>query len=309
MGRRRRQQAPFDGVLVVDKERGPTSHDVVARARRALGTSAIGHAGTLDPMATGVLVLAVGQATKLVPWLTAADKAYEARLRLGVGTDSHDADGEVVTRAPVPPFDAATLTAAARAFLGPHRQFPPALSAIRVDGKRLHERVRAGEEVEVPARDVVLHEVEAWREDEHTLGLRLRAAKGFYVRSFGRDLAARLGTCGHLVALRRTASGAFDLEGALPSAALAAEGGGAEAGGARLGLAEAAAKVLPTVEVDGEGAKDAAHGRPVLQVAAALAEGEEAALLHQGALIAVARRDGERLRVVRGFPAAAGASA
>lgn len=291
--------------MVVDKPIGPTSHDVVSAARRALGTRAIGHAGTLDPMASGVLVLAVEEGTKLVPWLTADDKAYEATLRLGAHTTTLDAMGEVLETAPVPDLDPPTVARAAASFLGLRPQQAPAVSAIKVDGVRLHERARRGEVVDAPVRDVWLHAVDVLGVSVHDEGvdvrLSLRTGKGFYVRSFGRDLAAALGTVGHLVALRRVASGRFTIDEACALDELARE--------RIVPLASAVGRVLPTLPLDDAGATDARHGRPVRSLsfevdgARELAEGADAAMLHEGTLVAVGRREGELLRVVRGFVA------
>jgi len=288
---RRGKKPTVHGVVVLDKPGGPTSHDLVSKARKALNTRAVGHAGTLDPMATGVLVLAIGEGTKLVPYLTADDKSYAASLVLGVATDSLDADGEETARAPVPSLTLEAVQEAARSFLGPHQQRAPKVSAIRVDGKRLHERVRAGEEVEAPLRDVVLYEVEVTAVEGARILLELRAAKGFYVRSFGRDLAEALGTVGHLDALRRTASGRFTLEDATPLEALGPE--------SLMPLAEAAARVMPCVAIDDAAAEDARHGRPVRDERAA-GEGV-VGLLHGGALVAIASRAGDAFHVARGI--------
>ncbi len=298
---KRRGRGGVEGIVVVDKPSGFTSHDVVARARRALGTRAVGHAGTLDPMATGVLVLAVGRATKLVPWLTATDKRYEATLRLGVATHSLDADGEIVARASVPALDGATVQRAAEAFLGRRGQRAPAVSAIKVGGRRLHERVRKGERVEPPVREVELFAVRVRALEGCEVRLGLHCGKGFYVRSFGRDLAEALGTVGHLSALRRTASGPFTLDDAVAFDRLAE---------ARpLGLAEAVRRWMPQVELSDRAFEDARHGRPIaledlstpLPPLAGGTEDEVLALLHEGALVALARREGRGLRVVRGF--------
>lgn len=284
------RRAPH-GVLVVDKPAGMTSHDVVARARRALRTRAVGHAGTLDPGATGVLVIAVGEATKLVPWLTAADKAYTATLRLGVATDSLDADGVVVASETPPDVDRDTVQREANAFLGPHRQQAPAVSAIKVDGVRLHARARRGEAVEPPFRDVELHSVVIDAVEGPDIHLSLRCAKGFYVRSFARDLAARLGTLGHLTALRRTGSGRFELADACRLE---------DVSHARLlPLVEATARVLPTAEVDAAQAADARCGRRLRGLPAG-----ELAILESGRLIAIVRPDPAEPgvhRVARGF--------
>jgi tRNA pseudouridine55 synthase len=279
------------GVLVVDKPAGMTSHDVVARARRALRTRTVGHAGTLDPAATGVLVVAVGEATKLVPWLTAADKTYTATIRLGVATDSLDADGAIVASETPPALDRETVRRAADAFLGPHRQQAPAVSAIKVDGVRLHARARRGEVVEPPFRDVELISVAIESVEGPDIHLSLRCGKGFYVRSFARDLAASLGTLGHLTALRRTASGRFELSDACRLDEVAR---------ARLlPLVEATARVLPTVAIEESQATDARCGRRLR----GLPEGE-LAILESGRLVAIVRPDPAEPgvhRVARGF--------
>lgn len=297
-------------MLVVDKPLGPTSHDVVARARRALRTREIGHAGTLDPMATGVLVLAVGEATKLVPYLTADDKRYEARLRLGTATSSLDAQGDVTETAPVPALELATVQRAAESFLGEHDQEAPVVSAIKVDGEALHRRVRRGEKVEAPVRRVVLHSVRVHSVEGDEVAFEVHAGKGFYVRSFGRDLARALGTVGHLVALRRTASGRFHVHDAVPFEALSpGDEASREALLARLLPLEAAVAALPRVSLTERGAKDAFHGRPV-GLAEGVAEGAEsivagrpcALFAPDGSLLAIGElRDPTSLRVVRGF--------
>lgn len=279
------------GVLVVDKPAGMTSHDVVARVRRALRTRAVGHAGTLDPAATGVLVVAVGEATKLVPWLTAADKSYTATIRLGVATDSLDADGTIVASETPPTLDRETVQRAADAFLGPHRQQAPAVSAIKVDGVRLHARARRGEVVEPPFRDVELHEVAIDAVEGADVHASLRCGKGFYVRSFARDLASRLGTVGHLTALRRTASGRFELVDACRLEEVAQD--------RLLPLVDATARVLPTLEIDAEQAADARCGRRLRGLPAG-----ELAILESGRLVAIVRPDPAEPalhRVARGF--------
>lgn len=297
-------------MLVVDKPLGPTSHDVVARARRALRTREIGHAGTLDPMATGVLVLAVGEATKLVPYLTADDKRYEARLRLGAATSSLDAQGDVTETAPVPALELAAVQRAAEAFLGEHDQEAPVVSAIKVDGEALHRRVRRGEKVEAPVRRVVLHSVRVRSVEGDEVAFEVHAGKGFYVRSFGRDLARALGTVGHLVALRRTASGRFHVDDAVPFEALSpGDEASREALLARLLPLEAAVAALPRVSLTERGAKDAFHGRPVglaegvAEGASSIGEGRPCALFApDGSLLAIGElREPSSLRIVRGF--------
>lgn len=207
------------GLLVVDKPAGMTSHDVVGRIRRLAGTRRVGHAGTLDPMATGVLVVGVGQATRLLGLLALTDKDYTATVRLGVTTGSDDADGPVLETAPPDAVAAVADEAIATAVLGltgDLLQVPPAVSAIKVDGRRAYDRAREGEQVELAARPVTVtrFDVLARRGDE--LDVTVTATTGTYIRSLARDLGAALGVGGHLTALRRTRSGRFGLADAVP---------------------------------------------------------------------------------------------
>jgi tRNA pseudouridine55 synthase len=305
----------LDGVLVVDKPRGPTSHDVVRRLRRALGVRAIGHAGTLDPMATGVLVAAVGEATKLVPWLTAHDKGYEATIALGVETDTLDAEGVEVRRVPPNALlcdalratrgaeSSPTLRAAFDAERARTLQSPPAYSAIRTEGERAFVRARRGEPVEIEARPVVVRRLEllASSAEPPVLKIAVDVGKGYYVRALARDLAGALGTVGHLTELRRTYSGCFTareaqrLDVAADVLRAAVEP-----------LAKAAARAMPTARLTDAGARDARHGRLVL---AADLEGTlspfapSAWLDGEGHLVAVGQLEGDRGRVLRGFAA------
>lgn len=300
----------MDGFLPVDKPRGPTSHDVVAQARKALGTRAVGHAGTLDPMATGLLVLLVGEATRLSAYLTADDKSYEATVRFGEATDTLDADGAVterVTDRAAPTHDA--VASALAAMVGPMMQVPPAVSAIKRDGVPMHERVRRGEAVDLDARPVTLlaATLRATRPDVAECDLAITCSKGFYVRSLARDLAAALGTVGHLTALRRTRSGGLSVEGAVPGEALRAAARGDVA--ARESLRAAvrpvrdAATLMRAVEVSAEHARELGFGRAVASDEAA---GEGILVTHEGRVLCVASvRDGV-LRVTRGFARAAG---
>lgn len=308
----RRSRSSVHGVLVVDKPRGPTSHDVVQIIRRALHTRAVGHAGTLDPMATGVLVVAVGEATKLVRWLTADDKVYEATVALGAETDTLDAEGKVVDEMSSEGVDLGLARAAATAFVGTYLQRPPLFSAIRVDGERLHEKARRGEKVDVPEREVTVRELEIRSADERAVDLRVVCAKGFYVRALGRDLARALGTCGHLSALRRTKSGAFSVEDAVDMATIE---GARDDDTARAALAGRlvslvdACGAMPKVVLDERGVRDARHGRQVRAAGAPPDGTEPVALLDPGgALVAVARSCGDHLRVVRGFAGQSGAA-
>lgn len=293
-----------DGVLVVDKPKGPTSHDVVARVRKALKTRAVGHAGTLDPMATGVLVVAVGEGTKLVPWLTAADKAYEATIRLGEATDTLDAEGQLTERVPVPEElrawagGAPTLEAALAAERARTLQVPPAFSAIKVDGVRAHTMARKGEAVALAPRVVEVRSLELTGArvdgDAVLLDVRVVAAKGYFVRSLARDLAAALGTAGHLTKLRRVKSGAFCIEDAVALDALTSA--------SLLSLEAAAAKALPVSVLSPDGVKAAGHGQRVsLEHVRDPHEAPSAWLDEDGRLIAIGESRSDGGRVLRGF--------
>ncbi len=297
-------------VLAIDKPLGPTSHDVVAWARRALGTRAIGHAGTLDPAASGVLVLAIGEGTKLVPYLTLDDKEYDATLTLGAETDTLDAEGQVIERANVPPLTLEDVRRVAQTFVGPSRQRAPIFSAIKRGGVALHELARKGEEVEAPERDVEAFSIDVRALDSTRIDVHLHVGKGYYVRSFARDLARALGTVGHLTALRRTRSGAFDLSTCVDGAQLRDGAKGVE--GARDALTSAlqgrcvslldAVPSLTTLRLDEALERDARHGKPLAPPGMdALIEGAACKLVRDDTLVAIARREGDHVRVVRGF--------
>ena len=215
-----------DGLVIVDKPAGWTSHDVVARTRRLAATKKVGHAGTLDPMATGVLVLGVGRATRLLTYLVGVDKEYTATVRLGQDTVTDDAEGEI-TSAPGAAgllradgtVDSAALETALASLRGPIQQVPSQVSAIKVDGRRSYARVRQGEDVELPARPVTVHRLEvtapprpgtAGTTPVVDVDVVVGCSSGTYVRALARDLGAALGTGGHLTALRRTRVGPFD---------------------------------------------------------------------------------------------------
>lgn len=209
-----------DGLLVVDKPSGWTSHDVVGRARRLCATRKVGHAGTLDPMATGVLVLGIGRATRLLTFLVGCDKDYTATIRLGQTTITDDAEGEVTATVPAGGVTAEGLRAAVRELTGDIQQVPSSVSAIKVKGERSYHRVRAGEDVELPARPVTVSrfEVLVTREGEVDgipvldVDVEVTVSSGTYVRALARDLGSALGVGGHLTALRRTRVGAFTLD-------------------------------------------------------------------------------------------------
>ena len=247
-----------DGLLVVDKPAGWTSHDVVARTRRLAGTRKVGHAGTLDPMATGVLVLGVGRATRLLGHLALTDKAYAATIRLGAVTVTDDAEGELVATVDASAVTDAAVAAAVAGLTGPLEQVPSAVSAIKVDGKRAYARVRAGEDVELPARRVTVSRFEVLSRRGDDLDVVVECTSGTYVRALARDLGAALGVGGHLTALRRTRVGPFGLETASTLDQLAAQG----AVDAAVVLLDAAvAASLPRRDLTPDEAVDLSHGR------------------------------------------------
>jgi tRNA pseudouridine55 synthase len=209
-----------DGVLIVDKPAGPTSHDVVARVRRVAGQRRVGHAGTLDPPATGVLVVALGKATRLLPFLPLEPKRYLATIRFGSATDTLDATGEVTATAPASHLDRDAVAARLAAMTGPQLQVPPMVSAIKIGGERLYAKARRGEEVERAARPVVLHALELLDWDGDDAGgplavVDVTCSGGTYVRSLADDLGKVLDSAAHLAVLRRTAVGGFTADRAV----------------------------------------------------------------------------------------------
>ncbi|MCX7542663.1 tRNA pseudouridine(55) synthase TruB [Corynebacterium sp. P5848] len=244
------------GLVIVDKPVGLTSHDVIARLRRAFGTRKVGHAGTLDPMATGVLVVGIERGTRFLAHLVAETKSYTGTIRLGVSTSTDDADGKIVATAAagaIAGLDDTTITAALENLRGPIMQKPSAVSAIKIDGKRAYERVRAGEAVDIPARPVTLHRLEVTdlrRDAEHVdIDIDVLCSSGTYIRSLARDLGAALSVGGHLTALRRTSVGPFDISRARPLAEIM------DQPELSLSLDEALVASFPVLEItDGEGA-------------------------------------------------------
>lgn len=247
------------GIVVVDKPEGPTSHAIVSRARKAWGTRRVGHAGTLDPLATGVLVLGLGSATRLLGHLSAQGKEYVATMALGVSTTSDDIQGDVLL-APGSALDRSEVEAAMRPWIGVVRQRPSAVSAVRIDGRRAHERVRAGEDVELPDREVTIAAfdlLDLRHEDMSgvpatVIDVRVECSAGTYVRALARDVGEALGVGGHVVALRRTRSGAFTLDDARSPE----EWGSV----APLSAGQAARRSLPSWEVGPDLVRSVAHG-------------------------------------------------
>ena len=282
------------GILLVDKPGGMTSHDVVSRTRKALDTRKVGHAGTLDPMATGLLILGVGSSTRLLTYLVGLDKEYLATIRLGAGSSTDDAEGELAERA-----DAATLalvgdeaiTAAVGELTGPILQRPSTVSAIKVDGRRAYALARAGEQVVLAERPVTIatFEVLAVRRGEWIdVDVRVECSSGTYVRALARDLGAALGVGGHLTALRRTRVGPLRVEKATPP-------GEPEL----LAPADVAARLFPTSRLEAQAAADLANGKRVPLDGDG---GPIAALGPDGRLIGLVEVSGGRARVLVNFP-------
>lgn len=308
----RRPTAP-DGLVVVDKPAGMTSHDVVARLRRLAGTRKVGHAGTLDPMATGVLVVGIGRATRLLTYVVGADKEYAATIRLGVRTTTDDAEGETVAVVDASAVTRESLDAPVRALTGSILQVPSSVSAIKVDGQRAYARVRAGEDVELAARPVTVSrfEVHEVRRPPGADGpvpdgvldvdVTVVCSSGTYVRALARDLGEALGVGGHLTALRRTRVGGYDLAGARTLEELLAwpEDVPLEV----LALADAARATFPVRELTGEEAAALSYGKRIAALGPGGASdgGAVAAIAPDGTLVALLEERGNHAAPVLVF--------
>jgi tRNA pseudouridine55 synthase len=288
-----------DGVLVVDKPVGITSFDVVRKVRRAARERKVGHGGTLDPLASGVLPVCLGEATKLAPFLLDANKTYDVTVCLGVETDTDDADGTVTARQEAAAVDAAAVRVALAPFRGTIQQVPPIYSALKRAGRPLYEYARAGEAVTIEARTVTVFELDltAFRSPA-SVDLHVACSKGTYVRALARDLGRALGVGGHVTALRRVRSGPFSLAGACsPDEAVTGLAAGDSAGLPLVSLADALGHIAASVVSD-EVARDLRLGRrvPWITVAgtASMEPGRRRVLDGAGALVTVAepRPDG-----------------
>jgi tRNA pseudouridine55 synthase len=270
-----------EGLLLVDKPAGITSHDAIDAVRRALGTRKVGHAGTLDPMATGLLLVGIGRATRLLRFLGDLEKEYEGTGRLGEETDTLDADGTVVRSAAVDVSEA-DLRGAALALVGQIEQRPPAFSAVKVGGRKLYESARRGEPVETQPRSVRVDVFDVLRFDGRDFDFRVVCSSGTYVRSLVAEVGSRLGCGAHLVRLVRTAIGPFRVEAAWPP----------DRPGVPLPI-ETAVAHLPRIDVGPEEAAAASHGRPL---GPAGVEGPHGVFGPDGSLIGVWRDEGARAR-------------
>jgi tRNA pseudouridine55 synthase len=295
------------GLILIDKPAGITSHDVVARVRKAAGTRKVGHAGTLDPMATGLLILGINSSTRLLTYIVGADKEYLATIRLGAASTTDDAEGELLAPASQEALDAVTAEAIAAGIAeltGEIEQVPSSVSAIKVDGKRAYARVRAGEKVELKPRAVTVSEFELLetRREPGAIDLEVRVvcSSGTYIRSLARDLGAGLGVGagigGHLTALRRTRVGAYDVRDAYDLATLDAEA-------ALIPAVDAAGRLFETLELTEQQAIDLTHGRRIHLADREGPGGEPvAAIAPTGALVGLIEFRGKEARTLVNFP-------
>ncbi|HEU5222767.1 MAG TPA: tRNA pseudouridine(55) synthase TruB [Candidatus Lumbricidophila sp.] len=296
----------MSGIVLVDKPQGITSHDVVSRVRRAAGTRKVGHAGTLDPMATGLVLVGVDNATRLLHFLVGLDKEYFATIRLGWGTTTDDAEGDrIESNAPALAPSALTddaIAAEIARLTGEIEQVPSTVSAIKVDGKRAYALARAGEEVELKARRVTVSAFELLGRrdgvDHLDLDVRVECSSGTYIRALARDLGWALGSAAHLTALRRTRIGRFHIADAAQLDTLADT-----IDQVRISPSDAARRTLPIAEVSAAEAVDLGHGKRIaVPTALAEASGPIAAIDGAERLVAICERRGIELKVITGFP-------
>jgi len=283
---RKRKGRDIHGWLVVDKPAGISSNAVVNKVRWAMDAKKAGHAGTLDPEATGVLAVALGEATKTVPYITDALKAYEFTVRLGQATNTDDAEGEVIAESDVRPTDA-QIEAALGGFIGDIMQVPPKFSAVKIDGERAYKLARDDEDFEIAARPLWVEElVLLRRDDEDHVTLEMTCGKGGYVRAIARDLGAALGCHGHVKSLRRIWSGPFDAEDGVSMETVEelAKTGELDQ---YLRPLEQGLEDLPELKATAEGATRLRHGNPGMVIAADVEYGDEAWASFEGKAVAV----------------------
>lgn len=294
----RRKGRDISGWIILDKPAGPTSTACVNKLRWAFQAKKAGHAGTLDPAATGLLAIALGEATKCVPYVMDAEKCYGFTVRFGAATNTDDAEGEVIATSEARPTDA-EIGAALAGFTGEIMQVPPKYSAVKIDGERAYALARDGEDFEVQARPLWVESLElVARPDADTAELRMVCGKGGYVRSIARDLGQALGCLGHVLELRREWSGPFDLERAVTLEQVEALARTPELDGLMLPL-EAGLGELPRVTVNEAAANRIAHGNPAPVVASEAEFGEECWAAHKGQAIALGRYIGGEFQPAR----------
>jgi len=292
----------MNGVLIVDKPAGMTSHDVVRRLRRVCHTRRVGHAGTLDPMATGLLLVAVGEGTRVVQFLVEGDKTYRATLQFGAETTTQDAEGEVTHRRPVDHLEDSAVLQACRKMVGELQQVPPMYSAIKIKGVALHRLARQGIEIERPPRTVHIRHLTVENLALPQLSFEVECSKGTYVRTLCHDLGHNLGTAAHLSSLRRIRSGSFDIEEAVTLEWL--EQASSQAIGEKLLSLSSALRDYPACEVNEEGCQKLGYGIPPqlghLANGADLDEGQKVLLTLNGQALAMARFAPSRNKEKRG---------
>ena len=285
------------GIALVDKPRGISSHTVVAQARRALGTKKVGHAGTLDPAATGLLVLGVGPGTRLLTFVVGADKSYRATMRLGYGTTTDDAEGEALASAGgIEAVSEESLRVAAAALVGEIDQVPSTYSAIKVDGKRAYDLARSGQDVALTSRRVTIHALDV---DEVTRGegvvdvtMRVECSSGTYIRAIARDIGSALGVGGHLTELRRDVVGSFLVEDAVSAEDLTESH--------LLDLASVAQQILPSIELGEVDTEHVRHGRAVDTASWPVDTPVAALSASTGELVAVVQASAGKSRILMG---------
>lgn len=281
------------GVLLVDKPAGPTSHDVVARVRSLAGIRRVGHAGTLDPFASGLLILLLGKATRLSEYLLGLEKEYVATAELGVETTTHDPEGEVVREdAGWTALTTSTIEDALSSFLGTNLQEPPSYSAKKIRGVAAHRRVRRGEEVEMKPVEVSIHEIRLLELGLPRVQFRLRCSAGTYVRAVARDLGRSLGVGAHLTGLRRTGIGSWSVSNAVALDDLREDQGWGE----RLLSPARALSHLPAVAVERDQARQIRNGQEISMEGPTIPQGEPIRILLDGELVAVGIAQGSALR-------------
>ena len=298
-----RQSSGQSGILLVDKPAGLTSHDVVARTRKRAATRKVGHAGTLDPMATGLLVLGINSSTRLLTYLVGLDKEYLATIRLGASTNTDDAEGEILRAAPagrVATVDSAAIRAGLDSLRGVISQVPSSVSAIKVDGKRAYTLARAGETVELAARTVTISALELLDSRSTDgfidLDVRVECSSGTYIRAIARDLGASLGIGGHLTALRRTRIGPFSVSDAAELETL-------DVAASLLGPADVASRLFPVYRLSAAEAVDLGHGKRLEATRPVEGDGPVAAIAPEGQLVGLIEFSEGVARPLVNFPA------
>jgi tRNA pseudouridine55 synthase len=306
MPKQQTKKGIMDGILLVDKPVGPTSFEVVRTVRAASGQRKVGHAGTLDPAASGLLVVCLGQGTKLVPYLMDSSKEYRARVTLGISTDTDDAEGLEIASAPVPAFDRNFIETAAAQFVGLIQQVPPIFSALKRDGEALYRKARRGEQISLDPREIQIDRIDVRDIHAHGFEIDVQCQKGTYIRALARDLAKAMGTEGHLSGLRRSFTSGFSVDQAVSMDQINSLGKEHRLNEITISLVDGLPD-LPKLTINDEQTVDIGHGKsiPVTSLGAPVEEIKSDAIValvsQDGALCAVARLDGDHFQPVRGF--------